>query len=444
MNKKTSPPNARQIALNVVSSVWQEDAYANIALNRELNKYDLSDIERHFATELAYGAIKAGLVLDLILKRFVTRPFNKIAKPILNIMRLGVYQIFFLDKVPDSAACNEAVKQARKYGHEGTVKFVNGVLRNSVRFKDSGKLALDKELEKAILLQHPEWLVQRWEKQIGAKATQELCLLNNQAAKTILRTNTLKITRSELVDILAQEGVTTTLADYPSEGLVCESIPPLLRLKSFQQGLYQVQDTSSMLVAHYMDVRQGQFVLDLCAAPGGKTTHIATLMQDQGEVVACDIHEHKLAAIRSNCQRLGIKSVTPILHDATKFNDAWLNKADRVLVDAPCSGLGVLRRRADLRWRKQESDLKSLPILQKAILDNAKRYVAKGGKLIYSTCTTEAAENIEVVQQFLQENDNFVIEKIKHPDKDEMLDFLQLWTHIDNTDGFFICVMCNI
>lgn len=444
MIKQSNLPDARQIALNVVTSVWQDGAYANIALNQELNKYNLVDIERHFATELSYGAIKAGLVLDLILQKFVTRPLKKIAKPILNIMRLGIYQIYFLDKVPDSAACNEAVKQARRYGHEGTVRFVNAVLRNSIRFKDSGKLNEDEKLKNAILLQHPQWLVERWEKQLGKEVTEQLCLLNNQPAKVILRTNTLKIDRDKLINVLTQEEIKTTPTSYPIEGIVCESIPPLLKLKSFQQGLYQVQDTSSMLVAHYMDLKKGQLVLDLCAAPGGKTTHIATLMENQGEIVACDIHDHKLSIIDSNCKRLGIKIVKPTLNDATKLNSKWQNKADRVLVDAPCSGLGVLRRRADLRWRKQESDLKVFPVLQKNILNTAKKYVAKGGKLIYSTCTTEKAENIDLIKQFISENKDFAIEKIKHPANDEMLDFLQLWTHVDSTDGFFICVMNNI
>ena len=442
-NNNTSP-DARAIALNVVSSVWDNDAYANIALNMELNKYALPDVERHFVTQLVYGSVKAGQVLDLFLQKFVTRPLKKIAPKILNILRLGIYQIFFLERIPDSAACNEAVKQARRFGHEGTVKFVNAVLRNAVRFKENSGLSADAQLQEAAFLQHPNWLVKRWQKQIGKDATKVLCEIDNKPAPMCLRTNTLKITTDKLAELFVQEAVDAVPSLLVSEGFVCRNNPSLAKLESFKKGFYQVQDESSMLVAHYLDVLPGQVVIDVCAAPGGKTTHIAALMQNKGRVLAADVHQHKLGIIKENSCRLGINIIETYLKDATVLESEWLQLADRVLVDAPCSGLGVLRRRPDLRWRKKEEDLPAFAKLQMGILNNASQYLRHGGKLVYSTCTTEEAENQGVIQEFLASNKDFIIEKIKHPKEDVYLDYLQLWPQIDDTDGFFICVLRKI
>ena len=438
---KAKIPDARSVALDVVTKVWDEGAYANIALNAELIIYDMPPIERHFVTELSYGAVKAGEVLDMILKKFITRPFKKIPPKILNILRLSVYQIFFIERIPDSAACNEAVKLSRKYAHEGTAKFVNAVLRNAARFKADPGIASDKELEQAIKLQHPLWLIKHWTKQIGKENTKQLCLINNNNAPVCLRANLLRTTPEALADILADEGVELEKSKWVKEGFVCKSFSAIATSESFKKGFFQVQDESSMLVAHYLDSKEGQFVVDVCAAPGGKTTHIAETMNNKGTVIATDIYEHKLKLIRDNAQRLGIEIIKTLSQDATVLNDEWFEKADRVLVDAPCSGLGVLRRRPDLRWRKEQKDMKTFPPLQLSILKNAARYLKKGGKLVYSTCTTMTEENSGVIENFLAQNINFGICNIKHPLTEEYMDWLQLWPHVDGTDGFFICVL---
>lgn len=438
-NVKT--PDARLLALDVVSKVWDEGAYANLALSSELAKHDMPPIERHFATELSYGAVKAGNVLDMILQKFITRPFKKIPPRILNILRLGVYQIYFLDRIPDSAACNEAVKLSRKYAHEGTVKFVNAVLRNAVRFKADPGINSDKKLEQAIKLQHPSWLIKLWQKQIGSESTQELCMFNNKNAPVCLRTNLLKTTPEELSDILHEEGVSVERSKWAKEGLVLKSAISIAASESFKRGLFQVQDESSMLVAHYLDAQEGQFVIDVCAAPGGKTTHIAESMSNKGAVLAADIYEHKLDLINYNAKRLGIDIIKTVSYDAAFRNAEWIGKADRVLADVPCSGLGVLRRRPDLRWRRMEKDTKIFPDLQLAILKNAAIYLKKGGRLVYSTCTTMREENQGVIENFLIENKDFAIKPLSHPRTGEIKDCLQLWPQIDGTDGFFICVL---
>jgi 16S rRNA (cytosine967-C5)-methyltransferase len=432
---------SRLLALRIVSGVWKDGAYANIALGRELNKNRLPEEERRFVTELVYGAVRAGPALDGLSARFADRPIAKIPAVILYVLRLGFYQMFFLDKIPVAAVCNEAVKQARAFGHEGTARFVNGVLRTAARWKDGGGLEAEPELAETLARRHPLWLFERWERQIGKEEAKALCAIDNLPAPVCLRANTLKISAAALREMLRAEGVETKPSLWRPEGLVAEHVPPLSALGSFRRGLYQAQDESSMLAAPYLDARPGQTVLDLCAAPGGKTVHIAQLMQNKGEIIACDLYDHKLALINENAQRMGIAIIKTVRQDAAAANPEWFSLADRVLVDAPCSGLGVLRRRPDLRWRRQETDLERFPPLQAAILRAAARYVRPGGKLLYSTCTTEPAENFALVKSFLAENVCFELAKIEHPREPAMVDCLQLWPHIDKTDGFFICVL---
>ncbi len=436
-----NPPNARLIALNVLLNVVNNGAYANIALNAELNKYKLDDLERRFATELAYGTVKAGLSLDMALAKFASRPLKKLPVAILCILRLAAYQILHLAKVPDSASCNEAAKQARKFGHEGTVKLVNGLLRSIVRWKEAGGLQNEPDLARCLALQHPQWLLEKWEKQLGKEETEQLCFLNNQPAPLSLRTNTLKISRDGLIEMLEKECVSVHSSSWAKEGLIADNFPPLPSLPSFNQGFYQVQDESSMLVARFLAPQPGDRVIDMCAAPGGKTTHLAELMNNKGQIIACDIYEHKIKIINDNAKRLGIDIIETVLHDATLTKPIWQDSADKVLVDAPCSGLGVLRRRPDLRWRRTEKDLPAFPPLQAAILQNAASYVRRGGTLVYSTCTTEEAENDCIIKDFLSTQQEFRLQKIKHPLTGKLLNTLQLWPHIDGVDGFFIAVL---
>ncbi len=435
--------DAREVALKIINDVTSNNAYANIALAREIGRQKLSDQDRRFITELVYGTIKAGATLDWMIGHFINRPLDKIAPVILNILRMGMYQIFFLSKVQVSAACNQAVELTKKYGHAGTVKFVNAVLRNAGRTPE--KIVYpdrQKNLAKFLSLTyfHPEWLVVRWIKRLGAEETEALCSINNVTPPLCLRTNTLRNTREELLNILETEGVTAEGSHLTPEGIVCHSSPALSSLTSLQQGLFQIQDESSMLVAHVLGAQPGEFIIDTCGAPGGKSTHIAALMKNTGRVLSTDIHEHKLAITRENAQRLGITMIETQVLDATTIGSQYLGQADRVLVDAPCSGLGVLRRKADSRWRKEAAMLQELPILQSAILSSAADCVKVGGVLVYSTCTTEPEENQAVVEKFLQTRSEFILEKTSKflPNSDQDADMVQLWPHIDHVDGFFI------
>lgn len=439
--------NARLLALKVLNNVFNEGAYANISLNKTLGKYELIDENRRFVTELVYGTIKAKGTIDWIIEKHVTRKLKKISPVILNILRMGVYQIFFNDKIPNSAACNESVKLTKKFGHQGTVKFVNGVLRNCTRNKDMWDYPSEEDdLVKNIALSkfHPEWLVKRWLGVFGLEQTKALCEYNNIPKKIIMRVNTLKTTREKLMQILEKEGFEVEESQWSKDGIICKRVAFLKKFFEKYGDLVYIQDESSILVGEVMNPCEGAKIIDVCSAPGGKSTHLAQLMNNKGEIIACDIHEHKLKLIAENAQRLGIKIIKTNLQDASVNVLEWNNSADFVLVDAPCSGTGVLGRRAEARWRKTEEDLKEFPKMQIKILNNASKYLKVGGKLIYSTCSIEDAENTEIIEAFLKTNKNYTIEKIKHPITGKMMNEFKILPQNDNIDGFYICKLIKV
>lgn len=443
--------SAREIALLVSKAVEDEGAYANLALNKLLEKYQPGKLDRAFATEIVYGVLRNLNTIDWVLAHFLKQPLASQTIYIRNILRMGTYQIMFMPRVPDSAACNESVNLAKKYGHAGAAKFVNGVLRNvarqqqSLTYPDPADSPVD---HIALKYSHPTWLVERWLKEYGFEQTVALCQVNNRPAPNTVRTNTLKISRPDLIDRLKEEGVEAKETKYVPEGLNLHGFLSYRSLKSFQDGLFQVQDESSMLVAHVLNPSSGAKVLDVAAAPGGKTTHLAQIMGDSGQIMAFDLHKHKLDLIMENCQRLGIHSIQAEVSDARDLDKNYLGWADYVLVDAPCSGLGVLRRRPDARWRKDPSQLPGIVRLQKEILQSAAQCLRPGGVLVYSTCTITREENIGVVEDFLKGHPEFSMGDLRQflpagLDQEESAEhgYLQLLPHIHGMDGFFIARM---
>lgn len=440
--------SARELALKVLISVEDRDAYANLELRSVLEKANPGKLDRAFATELVYGTLRSLNTLDWVLGQFLAKPLKRQTPGVRNILRMGVYQIMFMDRVPDSAACNESANLARRYGYPGSVKFVNGVLRNvarkkdNIRFPDPGK-----EPVKFISLKysHPEWMVRRWLDMFGFKETVELCRANNEPAPTTVRTNTLKLTREELVKRLDDEGLTVSSTKYAPEGINLQNVFGLGELNSFREGLMQVQDESSMLVGHALSPGPGARVLDMASAPGGKTTHLAQLMANEGKIVACDVHPHKLELVKDNCRRLGISIIETFAGDARNLSQHFNGWADYVLLDAPCSGLGVLRRRPDARWRKNEGQIKELTVLQREMLEEAGRCLAPGGVMIYSTCTLTPEENTDMVHEFLSSNDKLELKSLEGYLPPELGNlnkgYVQLLPHKHHTDGFFIARM---
>ena len=415
----------RASAVKIIFEVNEREAYSDVALFNELTKNNFSDIDRRFLTELVYGTIKAGKSIDWIISKYVNRPLKKIEPKILSILRVGMYQLFFLSKIPNHAAVNESVELAKKI-NLGASKFVNAVLRSAIR--EPIKFPDDDSAESiALKMFHPKWLVERWIKQFGVEETKLICAVNNQEPSLTLRTNTLKISREQLIDKLKSQGINAEISKIVDDGIICKNIGALNNFEELQAGLCQVQDESSMLVAHELNPQPKEFVIDCCAAPGGKSTHIAELMKNQGKILAVDIYDHKIKLIKENAKRLGIKIIETIKIDARDIGEKYFESADRILIDAPCSGLGVLRRKADLRWRKNFDEIKNLPTLQFEILNNASKALKIGGTLIYSTCTIERDENEAVVEKFLNRNEKFKLISMK-----------TLLPHVDGTDGFFI------
>ena len=448
------PPSARGAALAVLGQVLDEGAYTNLAINKYLRTHELESMERRLFTELVYGTVKALGTIDWYLAQCVSRPLEQLDKNVLNILRLSAYQLLYLERIPAAAACNEAVKLTRCVSHEGSAKLVNGVLRGLLRKEQAGELALpDPEQDDAGYLAlkyyHPRWLVKRWLGPWGKEGTEALLAFNNTSAPVCLRTNTLVTTRERLLTELTElteltgAGAELEPSRWCAEGIVVRKLGTLglgELLAKFPDSFY-VQDESSMLVAGLVAPQPGMAVLDMCSAPGGKTTHLAQLMQNKGSIIACDVHEHKLQLIAENAARLGISIIKPTLNDGTVLRAEWLGKFDRVLVDAPCSGMGVLRRRAEARWRKQRKDLKLFPPMQLQILQNAARYVKAGGRLVYSTCTIEQSENHYLIEEFLANNPAWQRVPFAHPLSGELVDELQLLPQVDNIDGFYICVL---
>ena len=437
--KRIVPANGREAALLVLLQIWEEGAYTAIALNRVLRQAKLEEQDRRFATELVNGAVKARGTLDFILGQMVDRPLQKLEPVIRHILHLGLFQIFYLDRIPDSAACNESVNLSKKFSHKGTDKFVNGVLRNSIR----QKVALCERIQEdvSLRLSHPRWLLQRWRKQFGEEEAEALCRWDNEPASLCLRVNTLMTARDAFLQDLREFGCEGEVSLWCPDGIVITRSPGLpALLQTFPHSFY-VQDESSMLPAMLLQPKAGEQILDMCAAPGGKTTHIAALMENKGRVTACDIYPHKLKLIEENAKRLKLDNIKTELQDGTVLREEWTGKFDRVLVDAPCSGLGVLRRRAEARWTKREKDLREFPVLQQRILENASRYVKTGGFLVYSTCTLEENENGKQIDNFLQNHREWKQAGFVHPRSKEVVKELQLYPQRDGVDGFYLTLL---
>ena len=448
-NKYGKLPNtARGAALAVLGQVLDEGAYTNLAINKYLRTHPMEAQERRLFTELVYGTVKALGTIDWYLAQCVTRPLEQLEKSVLAVLRLSAYQILYMERIPAAAACNEAVKLTRCVSHEGSAKFVNAVLRGLLRKQQAGEINLPDPEEDdagylALKYYHPRWLVKRWLGPWGRAGTEALLAFNNTAAPVCLRTNTLVRTRQQLLEELAATGAEVEASRWCAEGIVVNKLGSigLSELLEKLPDAFYVQDESSMLVAGLLAPLPGMEVLDLCSAPGGKTTHVAQLMHNAGSITACDVHEHKLALIAENAARLGISIIKPTLNDGTVLREEWLGKFDRVLVDAPCSGLGVLRRRAEARWRKQRKDLKLFPPLQLEILSNAAQYVKAGGRMVYSTCTIEQSENHYLIEEFLANNPAWHRVPFAHPLTGEMVEELQILPQVDGIDGFYICVL---
>ncbi len=405
MTTATSFDNpARFYALEVLHDVETTSAFADHALDELWATVSIEDErDRRLITTLVHGVTQWKKRLDWMLDQFVTGGVERLDPWTHNALRLGVFQLAFLDRVPDWAAVNESVELAKRTSGRGAAGLVNAVLR---RVADDHEELRYPNLKQqpvthiSIVYSHPEWMVARWVNRYGVNKTIALCEFNNTPRPLILRVNRLRASADNIRQRLDDEGIPQHVGRYHPFSLELQEGVDIRRLSIHQEGLVQVQDEAASLVSLLVDPQPGEDLVDTCAAPGGKTTHMAELIEDRGEILAVDVHERRLDQLIENCQRLGITCVTPKVADARDLSSTL--SADRVLVDAPCSGLGVLARRSDARWHKSEEDIMALQALQKEILVAASRLVRPGGRLVYSTCTIEPEENEDVVQWFLR------------------------------------------
>jgi len=442
---------ARETALKALYETEVKGAYSNLALKKLLTDKQFDSRDRAFITELVYGTVTRKLTLDWIISRFSKVQLKKLSHWVLQILRMGTYQIIFLDRVPSSAACNTSVDLAKKYAGQ-SAGFVNAVLRSVARSKDKFSLEdIDASCiaEKlSIKYSFPGYLVEEWIEAFGEVFTEALLASLLERPEFSVRVNTLKTTREALIEELRCNGIGTAPGRFLEEALYLENVSDVSRLDAFIEGKMIVQDESSMLVTKVLDPKPGEKVLDVCAAPGGKTTHMGQVMENRGHIDAWDIHEHKIALIDENAKRLGIEIIEASQKDALVFSEEARDMYDRVLVDAPCSGTGIIRRKPDIKWKREKDDIGNLVEIQKKILYNSSRYVKPGGVLVYSTCSIDKRENEQVVSDFLNENRDFYAESLKTflpqalQGKSEIVGgILRLYPHIDGTDGFFIARM---
>ena len=391
---------------------------ADPVLEQALAHRGLSRLDRAFITELVYGVLRQRGYLDWILSQRTRRPGRKPAPRLRNLLRMGAYQILFLSKVPTSAAVNESVKLAKTLGGKPVAAFVNAVLRGVARnrtfsFPDS---ETDPVAHVAARYSHPPWMVRRWIGRYGLDRTLRLCQANNTQAPLTIRANRFRTTRDDLAKALEREGIRSEPCPAAPEGLrlkgiASESGSSLSNLASYRRGEFYVQDEAAQLVSLIVDPKPQERILDACTAPGGKATHIAELMENRGEIIALDVSESRLNRLRQNTKRLGLTIIKPLLADATQ-DLSHLGQAsfDRILVDAPCSGLGLLRRNPEGKWKKTEDLIGHYQSIQRQILHQVALLLKPGGVLVYSTCTIEPEENELVVGAFLKEHPEFRVE----------------------------------
>ncbi len=444
--------NGREVALRVLMEINEEGAYSNISLRRNLTQ-DVSDLDQGLIREIVYGTLENMIFIDWVIRKFSKTRFNKISPIIKQILRMGIYQIVFMDKIPDSAAVNEAVKLTKKNSHKGAYGYVNGVLRNVSRNKNN--ISLPNKSKNPIeyltvKYSHPEWMIKDWINEFGFEFTESLCKENNRKPKLNIRVNTLKITRDELFNRLNNLGLSVIKTRLASDGLVIENPVRITETEEFKMGYFQIQDESSMLVAQIMNPQQCSLVIDVASAPGGKTTHIAQKMHNKGRIIARDIYDHKLNLIRDNAKRLGIDIIETENYNALNVDDKLIGKADYCLVDAPCSGLGLIRRKPEIKLNKEKDDIEEITRLQYAILENASLYLKENGVLVYSTCTIEKKENLKLIQRFLDNHREFKLisfdDLVKNDEsiRSAAEGYLELYPHIHYTDGFFIAKLVKI
>jgi len=423
----------RELALKVLYKIDKEEAYSNIELNEQIkqNRKNLTEKDIGLISEIVYGVTTWRLTLDEIIKKYSKIKIKKISPWILNILRMGIYQIIFLDKIPKSAAVNESVNLAKRYGHASSSNFVNAILRKIEKTDYEEFFQIGDDIERiSKITSMPKWIVEELMKNNEIKKVEEICKNSNIKPKITIRVNSLKINKQELIEKLKEKGIE---CNEPQEKvddfLILEKIKNIENIDEFKKGYFTIQDISAGQTARILNPQPGELVLDACSAPGGKTTYMAELMKNKGKIEAWDIHEHRTKLVEQNAQRLGINIIETKGKDASLYDESFKEKFDKILLDVPCLGIGVIKRKPDIKWQRKPEDVEKITKIQKEILNNCSKYLKRDGAMVYSTCSILKKENQDVIDEFLKENNEFYIEP------NEVRNILPN----EEKDGFFIC-----
>lgn len=440
--EKIQSANPREIALKTLYKIEIKGAYVNLALKDAFNKVSLMANDKALLTNLVYGCIKYKLHLDYVISQFSSVKLKKLSDYVRIILWLGIYQLVFMDKIPASAAVNECVKLAKRYAPR-SAGLINAVLRRAS--VDYSKISWPKDdiSYLSAYYSYPKELVELYIELFGAEQCRDLLIWGNNPSKITASVNTLKTTADKLIEILSDEGVSARRSVL--DNCIIIDATEIPGLKSYKDGLFTIQGETSYLAATVLAPKSGEFVMDLCAAPGGKSLALAQIMENKGRVLAFDIHAHKIELIEQNAARMGLGIIDSVCHDSSKLLEGYKNTADRVLLDAPCSGLGIISKKSDIRYSYSKKKVDELVKIQYRLLCTASEYLKAGGRLVYSTCTINKAENEEIIEKFLESHPDFctvdITEYLKPFNKSAKSGYTTFYPHIDNTDGFFIAAL---
>ncbi len=430
----------RGTAVKILNRVERTDSYLDKLLDTELKSGELNDLDKGLLTELVHGVLRWQNKLDWVLNGFSHGSFSKSEINVKNALRVALYQILFLDRIPHAAAVNEGVEFIKRIRGDKPAGLVNAVLRNiirnmeGIRYPDRGE---DEVQYLSVVYSHPYWLAKRWLQRFGFDETTKLLTANNDRPELSLRINKLKVEPGQFLNLLDQQQIQYKGSSHIDYFVKVKTLSRIAQMDIFKNGFFTIQDESAALPCLLLDPKPGELVYDLCAAPGGKATHIAELMKNQGKVLAVDKYESKLSFIKGGCERLGLQNVSLSAFDASSLE---AEPADRVLVDAPCSGLGVLAKKPDVKWKRDIADILQLAKLQLDLMENAAKLLKPGGVLVYSTCTTEPEENKEVITAFMSRHPEFSIDSPLQFVKDDLVSpagFVETWPHRHGMDGSF-------
>lgn len=442
--------NYRNTVIESLKKIDIKNAYSNIVINNDIKKIR-NELYHGLYRITVLGVIENRIFLDWVINQYSKTKTKKMQIDLLEILRIAVFQLFFLDKSNEKKVVNESVEITKKRIGNKASKFTNAVIRNIIR----NKKTIIEKLEKlntmdyySIKYSYPRWIVDKWIEEYGINDIEEVLKANNARPLLNIRVNTLKTTKQELIKKLKEKGFIIEETKFYNMGLCIKNPHKIEELDEYKEGLFSIQSESSMLVAKILSPKKGSFLIDICAAPGGKSFHAAELMENEGYILSRDLYKQKVHMIEKGKERLGIDIIKTEEYDALEYDERLLNKVDYCIVDVPCTGFGIIRRKPEIKYAKTNEDIKNIVEIQYKILENASRYLKKGGELVYSTCTTTKEENINIISKFMKQNNDFTLVNIEKETNYKFSTvkngYVQICPHIHNIDGFFIAKLRKI